>query len=268
MKFLNNKKIVYIYALLCVIYLPTMASCAKSKKTMHKMNTNNNEIAADTSVHAPLYYKVSDAKIKQNQVLLILMHGYGSNENDLLDLAQFFPNNIITVCPRAPYQIGPENYQWYTSIKGEDGGRDGDAEELFSSRIKIEDLISFLQKKYKISASHTIIGGFSQGANMSYMVSLNNPGLIKGVAIFSGFIFDSAKRHYDNKSTKNIAFFIGHGDMDNRIPYSMANDAQAWLNEHNYNVEFHTYHDLNHAICQDEINAFTNFLNKEHKIND
>lgn len=57
-------------------------------------------------------------------------------------------------------------------------------------------MIKYLQKKYNVKSDRTFIGGFSQGANMSYLIGLENPRLVKGIAILSGTIFSRIK---DNK---------------------------------------------------------------------
>ncbi len=125
------------------------------------------------------------------------MHnGYGANEEDLFLIAASLPENYIVVTPQAPHKIGNKNYQWYKNQKDKNGNFGGRKEDLDKSTRKVEDLIKYLQKKYNVKSDRTFIGGFSQGANMSYLIGLENPRLVKGIAILSGTIFSRIK---DNK---------------------------------------------------------------------
>lgn len=209
-----------------------------------------------------LFYRISEARGQNKPVLLILMHGYGANEDDLFSLARSFPENYIIVSPRAPYRIGETNYQWYTAEKGKDGGPDGNRSELSSSMEKMKNLIEVMQLRYKVAADRTFIAGFSQGANMSYQLVLKHPALFKGAGILSGTIFSSLKQSADQRKAGQPEIFIAHGDQDNRIPYTEAQESKEWLDKHHYRSEFHTYKGMSHSISAEEVRDFAAFIKK------
>lgn len=61
-----------------------------------------------------LQYVVRQPKIKTGKVpLIILLHGVGGNEQDLVSFANQLPGNFLVVSARAPYTISEDCYSWY-----------------------------------------------------------------------------------------------------------------------------------------------------------
>ncbi|PUZ22419.1 phospholipase/carboxylesterase [Chitinophaga costaii] len=208
-----------------------------------------------------LLYKIREATSKNNPVLLILLHGYGANEDDLLDLAQFFPNNYTIVSPRATFLLQPGSYQWYESVK-KNGGFGGKQSDLEKSQQLIRSLTLKLQKRLHISSARTIISGFSQGANMSYQMGLLYPGLCKAIGVFSGVIFEAQKEAILKQHNTLLAIFIGHGMEDNRIPFSEAEKSKQWLESKQFKPAFYAYNGMAHAISPQEMQDFKSFVDK------
>lgn len=239
--------------------LSFLISCqAKEKDNSFKIDIQKTEQVKSDA----LPYKIREAKGNEKPVLVILLHGYGANEDDLQPVAQYFPENYIVVTPQAPYKIGQQNYQWYTSEKDKEGGFGAKANELASSIEKVETLVKDFQKKYNISASRTFIGGFSQGANMGYQLGLKDPLLFKGIGVLSGTIFNSLQKDHEKDKASPLKIFIGHGDMDDRIPYTEAIHSKKWLDEHHFESELHTYKGMSHSISPEEIQDFLHFTGK------
>lgn len=209
-----------------------------------------------------LLYKIKQATNKSNQILLILLHGFGANEDDLMNLAKIFPNNVTVVSPRATFPLQPGAYQWYESIKtnGNFGGKFSDIEK---SQKLIRGLTINLQRKLHINNMHTVIAGFSQGANMSYQMGLLYPGLCKAIGVFSGVIFDSKKDAINKQHNLSLNIFIGHGTEDNRIPFSEAEKSNQWLESKQFKTEFHSYKGMTHSISDQEMEDFKSFLQKK-----
>lgn len=246
------------YLLNLALVLSLTVSC-QAKETEKSISENNElqNIKSDS-----LFYKIREAKGTQKPVLLILMHGFGANEEDLLPLADSFPENYIIVTPQAPYKIGNQNYQWYTSEKDATGGFGGKQDELTESITKVENLVKDLQKKYNVKPDRTFIGGFSQGANMSYQLGLRYPDLFKGIGVLSGTIFNTLKQAEDKTKASSLKIFIAHGEQDNRIPFTEAESSKKWLDTHKYQSEFHIYKGMSHSISQEEIQDLVKFTQK------
>ncbi len=206
-----------------------------------------------------LLYKIKEATDKQNEILLVLLHGYGTNENDLFQLSRFFPDNYTIVSPRATFTLRPGSYQWYQSMS-HGQNFDGRKEDLDKSQQMIKNLVHKMQNQLHVDASHTIIAGFSQGANMSYQMGLLYPGLCKGIGVFSGTIFNSQKEQISKVNNTSLAIFVGHGTKDNRIPYTVAELSKQWLESNNFTPKFHSYDGMSHSISPQEIQDFLLFI--------
>lgn len=202
----------------------------------------------------PLKYLVHEPTTKAaHPPLIILMHGYGSNETDLFDLKDKLPKNFLVVSVRAPLTLSGNAYQWYRKPTIN--------EDLKSSGLIVQSFITAIVKKYHADADHVYLSGFSQGGMMSYEVGLNAPELLKGIAPLSGMIQQVMKPEIPNTfALKKLRIFVGHGDADNRIPYSQAVDAVNYLKTLGLSPEFHTYKGMQHTISDEELKDFVRWL--------
>lgn len=209
-----------------------------------------------------LFYRIREAKGSEQPVLLVLLHGYGANEDDLFSMAGFFPENYMVVTPQAPMNIGQKRYQWYTIERNENNGFEGKQQDLSTSISSVKTLVENIQKKYGVTAERTFIAGFSQGANMSYQLGLNHPELMKGIGAWSGTIFDSLKEKLEQTKAGNLQIFIAHGDQDAIIPYVEAEQSKTWLDKKGYQSSLHTYKGMAHSVSKEELEDFLNFIQK------
>ena len=220
-------------------------------------------VQAQQEIHNDLNlkYLISNPVAKSaGSPLIILLHGFGSNEADLFELKDAFPKNFIVVSARAPMNIGPNAYQWFGN-KTINGVTQGDEGDLKRSRNMIKIFITEIKKKYHANPSEVYLCGFSQGAMMSYEVGLTSPELLKGIAPLSGKIFDSLKPDIKKSASLNhLKIFIGHGDADNRVELSAAVIADAYLKKLGLAPSFHIYKGMNHAISDQEIKDLTSWL--------
>jgi phospholipase/carboxylesterase len=211
-----------------------------------------------------LKYLVKSPKTQNKDTrMLILMHGYGSDEKDLFELAKMFPENYFIIAPRAPYNVaGTLGYQWY-EMKEINGQRDGDAQQLAKSRASITKFVTQVSNKYKVTPDRIYLSGFSQGAIMSYQVGLTQPEAVKGIAVLSGMIYPSLQQYIkQTPALYKLKIFIAHGTADNRIPYSKGKEAKELLENKGLKPEFHEYLSMGHTITADEIRDMNKWLLK------
>lgn len=202
----------------------------------------------------PLKYLVQKPAITTPRPpVIILLHGYGSNEADLFGLKDNLPKNFLVVSPRAPFPVAGGAYQWYR--------KETINNDLKSSGTTIKSFITAIVKKYHADADRVYLSGFSQGAMMSYEVGLNSPELLKGIAPLSGMIVESMKPATPpSAALKKLRIFVGHGDADNRIPYTKAVDAVTYLKTLQLSPEFHTYKGMQHSISEEELKDWVRWL--------
>ena len=124
----------------------------------------------------------------KNTSLLILLHGYGSNEEDLYSFASELPSDLIIVSARALQDLGFGSYAWYTIHFNNTQGKFSDIPEAIKARYVIYKFIKEIQEKYTISPEKTFLLGFSQGTILSYAVALNHPETVQKVIALSGYV--------------------------------------------------------------------------------
>jgi len=189
--------------------------------------------------------------------VIILLHGYGSDERDLFELQSAFPKNCFIVATRAPYSLPGGGYEWYDIRNGHDGNED----QLISSRQLIEKFVEEVTKKYKADAKSVYLIGFSQGAIMSYEVGLTNPGKIKGIGVLSGRIYESLKPQIKtNAALKQLRIFISHGTADDRIPFANGKESYQYLKGLGLKPDFHQYPAMGHTISNDVLKDLLQWL--------
>lgn len=192
--------------------------------------------------------------------VLILMHGYGSNEADLFDLESKLPQNFLIVAVRAPMTLGKNSFQWF-GMETVNGTMQGNRKDIQNSIAKVKLLVPAIIKKYHADATQVYLSGFSQGGMMSYELGLTMPALFKGIAPLSGKIFEALKSEIQvTPSLKHLKIFIGHGDADNRVNYGFAKEADLYLRKLGLNPVLHTYKGMQHSINEDEINDLSKWL--------
>lgn len=171
-------------------------------------------------------------KQTEKTALLILLHGYGSNEEDLFSFATELPEDLIIISARAPQNLGFGSYAWYTINFTADQGKFSDIPEAIEARETIATFIDEIQEKYNISPGKTFLLGFSQGTILSYAVALNYPKKVQKIIALSGYI-NSELLPKDKKPRdySSLDFFISHGSVDQVIPVEWAQKSPEILNK-------------------------------------
>ena len=112
-----------------------------------------------------LDYLIREPKIKSDKnPLLLLLHGYGSNEADLFSFASELPEEYYVISARAPYDLQYGSYAWFAINFDADQNRFSDNEQAKSSRDLIAKFIDELIANYPIDEKDVTLLGFSQGA--------------------------------------------------------------------------------------------------------
>jgi phospholipase/carboxylesterase len=210
----------------------------------------------DTSLH----YIIRGSKDSvAKSPLLILLHGHGSNENDLFSLSNSIPNNWIVVSVRGPYQLAENSYRWY-DVKMANGKIVINIDEEERSRKKLMQLISEITQKYNVDSQKIIVAGFSQGANMSLAISLTMPEKIAGFGVFSGRFVNELKPYISSSvSLKSLKCFLAHGNKDSMLPITYARENQQMLLSLGITATF-SEDAVAHSISPKQLEDFTLWL--------
>ncbi len=209
-------------------------------------------------IEPALIYKVKEPAIKsENPPLMILLHGYGSNEDDLMSLAPFMPQEYLVVSARAPKKLSENSFAWY-NIDRSSGTIKTEVSETENAKNQIITFIQDIQKKYKVDKNKVVLFGFSQGAILSYSVAFSKPDLVKGIAVMSGRLLDEDKPLLKHDLSK-LKVFISHGTADKMLSIDSGRSAAKLLQEHKVNTTYKEFND-GHTINQEMMTSFLEWL--------
>ncbi|HEU4738052.1 MAG TPA: phospholipase [Solirubrobacterales bacterium] len=181
------------------------------------------------------------------QGLLVLHHGRGTDERDLIGLADFVDpeKRLRVVSPRAPLQLpGSPGYHWYLVP------RVGypDPETFEAARAALAELHDELWEESGLGPEQTVLGGFSMGAVMSYTMGLSaERPAVAGILGFSGFVPTVEGWEPALADRAETRAFISHGRRDPVIGIEFAERARELLSEGGLDVTYRES-DLGHQI--------------------
>ena len=200
-----------------------------------------------------LKYRIrkGDNKLKQSPAIF-LIHGYGSNCDDLFSFAPYLPKNLTIISLEAPLSLAKGSYAWYHLYPEQNGALKSDLNEAQRSLELITNNIKQLIEKYNINKMDVSVLGFSQGAILSWALAYSKSEIVRRVIALSGYIHESI-------DTSNPPKFIGyatHGITDEIIPIKMARDSVFPISQKHSAIEYHEFND-GHNVSQEN---FTKML--------
>ena len=208
-----------------------------------------------------IHYLVREPKIKKEKnPLLLLLHGYGSNEADLFSFAAELPGDYYVVSARAPYDLQPYGHAWYAITFDADQNKFSDDNQAIESRDLIAKFIDELISELPIDSQNVTLIGFSQGTILSYAVALSYPEKIKRVVALSGYLNTGILApDYENKGFKNLKMFVSHGTQDQVIPVDWARKAPEALKNLGIEVTYKEY-PIGHGVSPQNFYDLKNWL--------
>ncbi|MFK7980346.1 MAG: alpha/beta hydrolase [Saprospiraceae bacterium] len=191
--------------------------------------------------------------------VLILLHGYGSNEKDLFSFAEKIPENWLVVSVRAPLEIGNDRYKWY-DVKLVNQKITMNFQDEERSRTKLLNFIDQVVLKYKGDKNKIVTAGCSQGANIALGLALTEPEKILAAGCFSGRFMEEIKPLISNKKAlKSKQVFISHGTQDKMLPLQYAAENKMILESFGINVKLST-DEVAHSISPKQLNNFVTWM--------
>lgn len=192
-------------------------------------------------------FQIERAAAGEPEGLLVLHHGRGTDEGDLIRLADYLDpgQRLRVVSPRAPLQLaGSPGYHWYLVP------RVGypDPETFEAARQALAELHDRLWEETGVGPGRTVLAGFSMGAVMSYTMGLSaeRPS-VAGVLAFSGFVPTVEGWEPALADRTETRAFVSHGRNDPVIGIDFAERARELLTEGGLDVTYRES-DLGHQI--------------------
>jgi len=179
--------------------------------------------------------------------LLVLHHGRGTDERDLIGLADLLDpdRRLRVVTPRAPLQLpGSPGYHWYLVPRV----GHPDRESFEAARAALAELHDNLWEESGIGPERTVLGGFSMGAVMSYAMGLGGDRPTPaGILAFSGFVPTVEGWAPSLADRTDLPVFVSHGSRDPVIGVEFAERARDLLEAGGLDVTYRTS-ELGHQI--------------------
>lgn len=210
-----------------------------------------------------LEYLVKEPKVKlEKNPLILLLHGYGSNEQDLFSFASELPEEYYVMSARAPYDLQYGSYAWYAINFDGNQNKFSDHVQAAESRDLIANFIDEIIATYPIDAQNVTLLGFSQGTILSYAVALSYPEKVQRVVALSGYLNEEIiVDNYKNNDFSNLKMFVSHGTVDQVVPLGWGNKAPAILNTLHIPNEYKEY-PVGHGVHPQNFADLKNWLEK------
>jgi phospholipase/carboxylesterase len=209
-----------------------------------------------------LYHLVREPKVKQDKSpLLLLLHGYGSNEEDLFAFAGQLPDQYFVISVRAPYSLPPYGHAWYAINFDAGMNKFTDNVQAAQSRDLIAKFVGEVLEAYPVDKSNVTLIGFSQGAILSYAVALSYPEKISRVAALSGYLNQDIIKDASDSKVRDVRFFISHGTADQVVPVEWARNAPELLKGRGLTPEYHEY-PVGHGVAPQNFHDLLAWLDK------
>lgn len=201
---------------------------------------------------------------------LIMLHGYGSNGDDLISLVPALKKenlNTVFYAPDAPFSMGFNAYQWYSL----DDIEDCSVLERFEyvanlmQRAKnvvplIHNFVEMVCKKHNIASSNIFLMGFSQGGLLALMSGLMDPKKIGGIIGCSSIPIAINTVMLKEEVLNTPDALLTHGEDDRQVPFIATEMTQNTLKNLGASVTTYAVPGMGHSIDSGCIQAISYFL--------
>jgi phospholipase/carboxylesterase len=177
----------------------------------------------------------------RNSPLLILLHGVGGQEDDLLELAAQFDERFTVFSVRAPFEQSPTSFAWYriSPFLDEHNYFVDDAEE---SREKLVRFIHEVVSTNDFDPQQVYLLGFGQGATIALSVLLTDPGILRGAAFLSGEILPEViHMRVSREKLRDFPVYLAYGIHDQIVPVQIGRKTRDILRELDIDISYREY---------------------------
>lgn len=191
--------------------------------------------------------------------LLILLHGYGSNEHDLFGLAPYLDPRFLVVSARAPYTLMPGGYAWF-ELGWTATGITIDFQQAEASRRRAVAFVGEAAAAYGADPARLYLVGFSQGAMVAAGVALTEPELVAGTVLMSGRVPEQIEPQF--ASPERLAgkpFLVVHGRADEVLPVENGRASRAILQRLPVDLIYKEY-PMGHEVSMQSLTDVTTWL--------
>ena len=189
--------------------------------------------------------------------LLIILHGYGADERDLMALAAYFDPRLRVVSIRAPVDLSQGGHAWFPLEFTEEGVKI-EREDVEQARDDLMKVVRNQQVAHGNDATNTFLLGFSQGAAMALAVAFHAPETTANVIALSG-VFAREMIPVDPDVLKTLeatSIIMTHGSHDPVISIQQSHDSRDLVAQTPVRLQYHEYsmgHEINQECLRDVV---------------
>lgn len=196
--------------------------------------------------------------------LIIMLHGYGSDMNDLFSFAPELPEEYAVISLQAPYKMQPYGNAWYAIHWDQvGGGKFNDIEQAVNSRSLVSQFVDQALEAYPVDKNRVALIGFSQGTILSFALALSDPQRFKCMVGLSGYIVpEMYAEGFRQNDFSNFKVYSSHGSVDAVIPVDWARKTPSFLDELGIENEFSEF-PVGHGVAPQNFYEFKAWL-EEH----
>ncbi len=185
--------------------------------------------------------------------LLLLLHGVGSNERDLMGLSPWLDGRFFVVSARAPIALGYEAYGWFRFEFTPNGPVVSDPREAENSYRLILRFMDELVEVYGVDPARMYIMGFSQGTIMGLSVALTRPDKVAGIVAMSGRFPDMVRPQIaPPEQLRGLPILLQHGTEDPVLPIQYGRAAREALDDLPVRLDYREYR-MGHHVTQESL---------------
>jgi phospholipase/carboxylesterase len=191
--------------------------------------------------------------------LLLLLHGVGSHEHDLMGLAPYVDPRFFVISARAPITLAPGAYAWF-HVEFTSTGPSIIPEEAETSRVLLLRFIEDAVERYALDSRRVYLMGFSQGAIISLSLALTEPHHVAGVVAMSGRILPQVVSNLASpKEMEGLPILVVHGTEDIVLPVDYGRAARDILSKLPVDLTYREY-PMGHHVTDESLRDVTRWL--------
>jgi phospholipase/carboxylesterase len=191
---------------------------------------------------------------------MLMLHGFGSNERDLLSLASYFDPAFHVVSARGILNMG-FGYAWY-QLYGGPGNLRPDAVTRGQAIEVLTKFVRDLPARLGTDPQRTYLLGFSQGAILSLALALRIPEHIAGIVPISGYLDPETIPTIEPARLSHLRALMIHGLDDELIPVEAARQSRRFLEQTPIKLTYREYA-VGHSIHADALGLIRDWLEKD-----
>jgi len=216
-----------------------------------------------TTKDLSLTHLIRPSSLSGKAPLILMLHGYGSDENDLFSFASELPEEYMIISLKAPHSMQPMGNAWYAINFDAQQNKFSDVEQAMESRELVKKFIEEALEAYPIDAKKITMLGFSQGTILSFALGLSYPKLIKNIIGLSGYVdTNMLKTGYETNDFSHLKVYNSHGSVDQVIPVEWARKNKPFLENLKIEVTYEEY-PVGHGINPQNFESFKNWLTNQ-----